>query len=86
MVTTLPELTKKTQIKSPESGEIRQSCCPSIPLKQMTFGVAEYASKRKQTRRELFRIEMDQVVPWKGLVALIEQYYPKGKGSVRPIR
>jgi IS5 family transposase len=24
---------------------------------------------------------MDQVVPWKGLVALIEPYYPKGKGG-----
>ncbi|AKF47385.1 Transposase DDE domain protein [Pseudomonas syringae pv. syringae B301D] len=22
---------------------------------------------------------MDQVVPWKGLIALIEPYYPKGK-------
>ena len=27
-----------------------------------------YAVKRKQTREELFLIEMDQVVPWNGLV------------------
>ncbi|MFM3953482.1 hypothetical protein AB8S43_29710, partial [Klebsiella pneumoniae] len=37
--------------------------------KQMTFADAEYAGKRKQTRKELFLIEMDRVVPWKGLIA-----------------
>ncbi|CAH0649877.1 MULTISPECIES: hypothetical protein [Pseudomonas] len=31
-------------------------------MKQMTFADAEYAGKRKQTRKELFLIEMDQVV------------------------
>ena len=50
-------------------------------MKQMTFADAEYAGKRKQTRKELFLIEMDQVVPWKGLVALIEPHYPKGEGG-----
>ena len=50
-------------------------------MKQMTFADAEYAGKRKQTRKELFLIEMDQVVPWKGLIALIEPYYPKGEGG-----
>ncbi|WP_448132587.1 IS5 family transposase [Stutzerimonas chloritidismutans] len=47
----------------------------------MTFADAEYAGKRKQTRNELFLIEMDQVVPWKGLIALIEPHYPKGEGG-----
>ena len=47
-------------------------------MKQMTFADAEYAGKRKQTRKELFLIEMDRVVPWKGLIALIEPHYPKG--------
>ncbi|WP_312226075.1 IS5 family transposase [Stutzerimonas nitrititolerans] len=50
-------------------------------MKQMTFADAEYADKRKQTRKELFLIEMDQVVPWKGLIALIEPHYPKGEGG-----
>ncbi|HBN8926441.1 TPA: IS5 family transposase [Pseudomonas aeruginosa] len=50
-------------------------------MKQMTFADAEYAGKRKQTRKELFLIEMDQVVPWKGLIALIEPHYPKGDGG-----
>ena len=39
-------------------------------MKQMTFADAEYAGKRKQTRRERFLNEMDQVVPWKDLIAL----------------
>ena len=50
-------------------------------MKQMTFADAEYAGKRKQTRKELFLIEMDRVVPWKGLIALIEPHYPKGEGG-----
>lgn len=50
-------------------------------MKQMTFADAEYAGKGKQTRKELFLIEMDQVVPWKGLIALIEPHYPKGEGG-----
>ena len=47
-------------------------------MKQMTFADAEYAGKRKQTRKELFLIEMEQVVPWQGL---IEPHYPKGEGG-----
>jgi IS5 family transposase len=54
---------------------------PSFPMKQMTFADAEYAGKRKQTRKELFLIEMEQVVPWQGLIALIEPHYPKGEGG-----
>jgi IS5 family transposase len=29
----------------------------------------------------LFLIEMDRVVPWQGLIALIEPHYPKGEGG-----
>jgi IS5 family transposase len=47
----------------------------------MTFADAEYAGNRIQTRKELFLIEMDRVVPWKGLIALIEPHYPKGEGG-----
>jgi len=50
-------------------------------MKQMTFTDAEYAVKRKRTRKELFLMEMDEVVPWKDLVALIEPHYPKGEGG-----
>lgn len=46
-------------------------------MKQMTFADAEHAGKRKQTRKELFLIEMDRVMPWKSLIALIAPHYPK---------
>lgn len=50
-------------------------------MKQISFGDAEYAGKRKQTRREVFLAEMDQVVPWKTLLSLIEPFYPvAGRG------
>lgn len=44
---------------------------------QLTFGDAEDLGQRKQTRREVFLGEMEQVVPWKALLALIEPHYPK---------
>jgi hypothetical protein len=48
---------------------------------QLTFGDLEYAGKRKATRRELFLAEMDQIVPWKSLLGLIEPFYPlPGRG------
>jgi IS5 family transposase len=55
-------------------------------MKQMTFSDAEYAGKRKQTRKELFLIEMDRVVPWKGLIALIDQPTRRVMVVVQPIR
>ncbi|MFC6839967.1 IS5 family transposase [Xanthomonas theicola] len=44
---------------------------------QLSFGDAEYNGKGKQTRREVFLAEMDQVVPWKDLLSLIAPHYPK---------
>jgi IS5 family transposase len=50
-------------------------------MTQMSFSDAEYAGKRKRTRREAFLSEMDKVVPWDALLMLIEPHYPKaGKG------
>ena len=50
-------------------------------MSQISFGDAEYAGKRKKTRRENFLEEMDQVVPWKSLLNLIEPCYPiAGRG------
>lgn len=53
-------------------------------MSQRSFSDFEYAGKRKQTRRERFLVEMDQVVPWSGLLALIEPYYPKTVGGSKP--
>ena len=46
-------------------------------MKQTTFASLAYAHKGKRTRRERFLAEMDAVIPWARLVALIEPHYPK---------
>ncbi|PKV13322.1 IS5 family transposase [Xanthomonas prunicola] len=43
---------------------------------QLTFGDSEGLGKRKQTRREIFLAEMEQVVPWPHLLGLIAPHYP----------
>ena len=48
-----------------------------MSIMQLTFGDAEDLGQRKRTRRELFLEEMEQVVPWKALLALIDPHYPK---------
>jgi hypothetical protein len=35
---------------------------------KISFSDAEYAGKRKKTRREVFLEEMEHVVPWKALL------------------
>ena len=53
-------------------------------MKQLSFSDAEYGSKRKQTRREVFLAEMERAVPWRQLEALIEPHYPKVGGGRPP--
>ena len=50
--------------------------------RQKTFASAiSFEKYRKPTKRELFLAEMEQIVPWKELCALLEPFYPKeGKG------
>ena len=55
-------------------------------MKQLTFGDAEYTSKRKKTRREVFLAEMEQIVPWSVLLKLIEPVYPPAVTADRHIR
>ena len=45
--------------------------------KQLTLAANEFERFRKPTRREKFLAEMNTVVPWSELVALLEPYYPK---------
>jgi transposase, IS5 family len=53
--------------------------------KQPAFPSLKTAMKKKQTRREMFLTEMDVVVPWGRLLALIEPHYPKtGPKGGRP--
>jgi IS5 family transposase len=50
----------------------------------MSFSDIEFGAKRKQTRREKFLAEMDQVIPWVRLIKLIEPVYPRGKQGRPP--
>jgi len=52
---------------------------------QGSFSQAGYASKKKQTRRDKFLAEMDQVVPWPRLVARLQPLYPKGERGRPPV-
>src|SRR3954454_1597143 len=52
---------------------------------QGSFSQAEYASKKKQTRRDKFLAEMEQVVPWPRLVARLAPLYPKGERGWPPV-
>jgi transposase, IS5 family len=52
--------------------------------KQQTMALGDFERYRKPTRREQFLVEMNQVVPWSRLTALIEPMYPKGEGAGRP--
>jgi transposase, IS5 family len=52
---------------------------------QGSFSQAEYTEKKKQTRRDKFLAEMEQVVPWARLVARLQPLYPKGERGRPPI-
>lgn len=55
-------------------------------MRQRSFASAEYALKKKQTRREKFLGEMDRIVPWTRLIAVVEPLYPKsGRVGRQPI-
>jgi IS5 family transposase len=48
----------------------------------MTTGFERYG---KKTRRAVFLEEMEQVVPWSALCALVEPHYPKAGNGCRPV-
>ena len=52
---------------------------------QGSFSQAEYAGKKKRTRRDKFLAEMEQVVPWARLVQRLRPLYPKGERGRPPI-
>lgn len=53
-------------------------------MKQMSFATLAESGKKRKTRRERFLAEMEQVVPWPALLALIEPHYPKAGKGRRP--
>ena len=53
-------------------------------MKQSSFAEAEFATKKRLTRRERFLAEIEAITPWAALVAALLPYYPKGEGRGRP--
>ena len=50
-------------------------------MKQASLGLGQ---SNKRTRRRVFLEEMDRVVPWSELVALISPYMPEGRRGRPP--
>jgi hypothetical protein len=51
-------------------------------MKQLTLAAVGFERYAKTTRRAAFLAEMERVVPWSALCALIEPFYPK-PGKIR---
>jgi IS5 family transposase len=54
-------------------------------IHQTSFAQAEFADKKKTTRREKFLSGMEEVIPWAKLLAVIEPFYPKGERGRPPV-
>ena len=52
-------------------------------MRQQTFAEAGFEKHRKPTRREQFLDDMERVVPWDDLCAIIVPFYPKPPGAGR---
>jgi IS5 family transposase len=46
-------------------------------MKQLTLAAVGFGRHAKTTRRAAFLAEMERVVPWSAVCALIEPFYPK---------
>ena len=52
-------------------------------MRQLTLASANFDKHSKQTRRAKFLAEMDEIVPWRELCAVVEPFYPRA-GNGRP--
>ena len=52
---------------------------------QPSFSQAEFATKKKITRREKFLARMEALIPWTKLLAVIEPFYPQGERGRPPV-
>lgn len=54
-------------------------------MKQTTFASAAWEKQGKMRRRERFSGEMDQIIPWAQILALIGPHYPKAGNGTQPM-
>lgn len=52
-------------------------------MRQLSLSDNGFEKYRKQTKKEQFLAEMDNIIPWKDLTAAIEPYYPNPEGAGR---
>jgi IS5 family transposase len=52
---------------------------------QPSFSQAEFADKKKTTRREKFLARMEALIPWTKLLGVLEPFYPKGRRGRPPV-
>lgn len=53
-------------------------------MSQLTFAEAEYAHKKRKTRREVFLEKMETLIPWAKLEKKLSKHYPKGENGRPP--
>ena len=54
-------------------------------MRQLTLSTVGFEKHGKLTRRAAFLAEMEEVVPWRELCAVVEPFYPKRGNGRRPI-
>ena len=54
-------------------------------MKQLTLAAVGFERYAKTTRRAAFLAEMERIVPWSALCALIELFYPKPDNGRSPV-
>lgn len=52
---------------------------------QVSFSDAEFAQKKKRTRRERFLDDIERITPWIKLITALEPHYPKGRRGRPPL-
>ena len=77
------ENTLGTSEKFPKFGTIAQPQPPVNTMSQLTFAEAEYAIKKRTTRREKFLARLEELVPWQKLKQQLSKGYQK-TGPGRP--
>ncbi len=43
-------------------------------MKQTSFSQSEFERKKRRTRREVFLAEIEQIIPWEELLAVVEPH------------
>jgi IS5 family transposase len=54
-------------------------------MKQISFSQVEFERKKRLTKREVFLAELEQLIPWSALLAVVLPYYPKSSRGRPPV-